>query len=72
MTLSEVVALLGKPQRDIGSGMIILEWDLKDDRRFCVSILQGAVSHVGGVYEQTEKPETDPPASESDSTAVTG
>ena len=28
MTISEVYSLMGKPQRDVGSGLIILEWDL--------------------------------------------
>lgn len=29
MTLEEAVAVLGEPQRDVGSGLIILEWDMK-------------------------------------------
>ena len=37
MSVSEVCAILGKPQRDVGSGMLILEWDLSSGEVFCVS-----------------------------------
>lgn len=31
MTLTEVVHIIGLPQRDVGSGKVILEWELNSD-----------------------------------------
>lgn len=32
MTFTEVVALLGRPQRDIGSGSMLAEWDMQSGK----------------------------------------
>lgn len=32
MTFTEVVALLGRPQRDIGSGSVLAEWDMQSGK----------------------------------------
>ena len=37
MTLEEVVDILGKPQRDTGSGVIVMEWDMKSGQIFVVA-----------------------------------
>ena len=37
MTLTEVVGLIGKPKRDVGSGVFIAEWDLRSGGTFDVS-----------------------------------
>lgn len=39
MSASEVYAILGKPQRDVGSGTVILEWDLDSGEVFTVSFV---------------------------------
>ena len=36
MTLTEVVHILGLPKRDIGSGKIILEWELKAENNLVI------------------------------------
>lgn len=36
MTLGEVVEIIGKPQRDTGSGAVVMEWDMKSGRVFVV------------------------------------
>ena len=37
MSVSEVYAILGSPQRDTGSGIVILEWDLDSGEVLVVS-----------------------------------
>ena len=37
MTFTEVVGLIGKPKRDVGSGVLIAEWDLRSGGAFDVS-----------------------------------
>lgn len=32
MTFTEVVALLGRPQRDVGSGSMLAEWDMQSGK----------------------------------------
>lgn len=32
MTFTEVVALLGRPQRDVGSGSVLAEWDMQSGK----------------------------------------
>ena len=32
MTFTEAVALLGRPQRDIGSGSMLAEWDMQSGK----------------------------------------
>lgn len=39
MTIGEVYSLMGKPQRDVGSGQIILEWDLDTGDTLLVSFI---------------------------------
>ena len=36
MTFSEVVDIIGKPQRDTGSGVWIMEWDMKSGKVLAV------------------------------------
>lgn len=36
MTFTEVVAILGRPQRDIGSGAILAEWDMQSGKKLIV------------------------------------
>ena len=36
MTLDEVISILGRPQRDVGYGMMIMEWDMKPGKVFTV------------------------------------
>lgn len=38
MTLGEITALLGQPERDVGSGVFVFEWDCTDGRRFFASL----------------------------------
>ncbi len=63
MTLGEVVDILGHPQRDIGSGAIILEWDMPDGQSFSITIdsshqrdnvYNAVVTSVGGIRAQKE------------------
>ncbi len=37
MTFSEIVEVLGKPQRDIGSGVWVMEWEMKSGSVLAVS-----------------------------------
>ena len=39
MSASEVYAILGKPQRDVGSGTVVLQWDLDSGEVFTVSFV---------------------------------
>lgn len=36
MTFTEVVAILGRPQRDIGSGAMLAEWDMQSGKKLIV------------------------------------
>lgn len=38
MTLGEVVDIIGHPQRDMGSGAIILEWDVPDGKKINITV----------------------------------
>ncbi|MBQ7603756.1 MAG: hypothetical protein IJU75_02265 [Clostridia bacterium] len=38
MTLEEIVEIIGKPQRDVGSGVLIAEWDLKSGSKLRVAM----------------------------------
>ena len=37
MTLEEIVEMIGKPQRDVGSGTFLMEWDIKSGEVLLVS-----------------------------------
>ena len=37
MTLSEIIELIGRPQEDIGSGVVVMEWKLKSGGKLIVS-----------------------------------
>lgn len=57
MTLEETVNLIGKPQRDTGSGAVILEWDIKsgDVLRVCFNPVVNespATQLTAGVYDR--------------------
>ena len=39
MTIEEVVCILGKPKRDVGSGITILEWDMESNEVLSISIV---------------------------------
>ncbi len=39
MTFTEAVALLGRPQRDVGSGVMLAEWDMQSGKVLTVSFL---------------------------------
>ncbi len=39
MTFTEAVALLGRPQRDVGSGLMLAEWDMQSGKVLTVSFL---------------------------------
>ena len=49
MTLGEVVDIIGYPQRDIGSGRIILEWDIFDGQKLSIEIIKNLDSE--NVYD---------------------
>ncbi len=42
MTFEEIVAILGRPQRDTGSGIWIMEWDMKSGKAFAVCFNKAA------------------------------
>ena len=61
MTLEEVVAILGKPQRDTGSGVLLMEWDLKSGKIFVVAFnskpVSGQATHIWIAFHTETKEE---------------
>ncbi len=47
MTFSEVVEIIGKPQRDTGTGAWVMEWDMKSGKVFVVCFNPGASDDHG-------------------------
>lgn len=47
MTLGEVVDIIGHPQRDIGSGLHIFEWDVLDGE----TIYMNVSINLGNIYD---------------------
>lgn len=58
MTFGEIVEIIGKPQRDTGSGVWQMEWDLKSGRVFVVCF-NPAVSDNDGTMSITNQPNFD-------------
>jgi len=44
MNLSQILEILGPAQRDLGSGLTILEWDSTDGRKFSLAFSELAPS----------------------------
>ncbi len=37
MSFEEIVSLIGKPKRDVGSGAFVLEWDMESDKKLQIT-----------------------------------
>lgn len=46
MTLSEVVDIIGKPQRDIGSGAWLMEWELQSGDKLVVAFNSSSIESI--------------------------
>ena len=53
MTLEEVVDILGKPQRDTGSGTVIMEWDMRSGKILVVCFNSDPNDHYDPNTQQT-------------------